>query len=241
MLKTNKEDSPLGIQITGSSLEEFKKLIPFLKKSKFNLIDLNCGCPAARIIGTKAGSYLLKDPKKIAQIIKLLKQTKKPVTAKIRLGFNKNNVLQIAKAIEKAGADAITIHPRKSNDSYEKPADWNEIKKLKSILKIPVIANGDIFTPEDIKKVLEFADAVMLGRAAISNPQIFSLKENNTKENKLKILEQYLNLCSSTKVTDLQKIKFTSSHILSNFQGAAKLRNKLMKCKSFKEIEKITI
>ncbi len=241
ILKTCKEDKPLGIQITGSSLKEFKRLIPFLKKSKFDLIDLNCGCPATRIIGTKAGSYLLKDPKKIHEIIKILKQTGKPVTAKIRLGFNKNNVLEIAKAIEKAGADAITIHPRKSNDPYSTPAQWEEIKRVKSKLKIPVIANGDVFTYQNAQTLLEFADGIMIGRGAIGNPSIFkSLQEENylpTAEEKLKQFQLYLSLCKKHKIINLQQIKHLGSHFLKGFKGASKKRNELMQLKTFNEIQ----
>jgi len=240
MLQTSPKDSPVGIQITGSSLKEFKKLIPFLKKSKFDLIDLNCGCPATRIIGTKAGSYLLKDPKKIHEIIKILKTSGKPITAKIRLGFNKNNVLEIAKAIEKAGADAITLHPRKSNDSYSTPADHSQTKKIKSNLKIPVIANGDIFTKKDADTLLEFTDAIMIGRAAIGNPLIFKQLLTNYQpsfQDKIKQFDQYISLCKKHKISNLQQIKHIGTHFLKRFPQASQKRNQLMQLKSLKEIQ----
>jgi tRNA-dihydrouridine synthase len=101
----------------------------------FDLIDLNCGCPSTRIIGAEAGAYLLRDEEKISEIIKVLKRTGKPVTAKIRLGYLKNNVLEIARAIEAAGADALTIHARLSNHPYAIKADWGEIARVKNELK----------------------------------------------------------------------------------------------------------
>lgn len=149
MLKTCKKDSPLGIQVTGNNPEEFKKAIPILKK--FQIVDLNCGCPSTRILGNKAGSYLLEEPEKISEIIKILKSAGLTVTAKIRLGFSKNNALKIAKTIEKAGADALTVHARLATQSYEIPADWSEIKKIKNSIKIPVIGNGDVLSPEKAK------------------------------------------------------------------------------------------
>lgn len=243
-VKIPKEDRPLGIQITGSFVEEFKKILPFLKN--YDLIDLNCGCPATRIIGTKAGAYLLKDPEKIVEIIKILKTAGKPVTAKIRLGFNKNNAIEIAKIIEKAGADAITVHARKSNDSYAVPADWNEIKKIKTVLKIPVIGNGDIFTPENCKKMLEICDGAMIGRAAIGDPLVFKrildyLNEgkettSETKEN-LKQFQLYIKLSKKYKVINIQQIKQLGSHSIKGFNGAPKKRDEFMKLKSLKDIE----
>jgi len=244
MLSRKKEDSPLGIQITGSSVEEFKKILPFLKN--YDLIDVNCGCPATKIIGTKAGAYLLREPKKIAEIIKILKTTGKPVTAKIRLGFNKNNAVEIAKAIEKAGADAITVHARKSNSPYSVPADWNEIKKIKAVLKIPVIGNGDIFTPQDAKKMLEICDGAMIGRAAIGDPLIFKrsleyLEKRKTTipqfEENLKQFQDYLKLCKKYEVINLQQIKQLGSHFIKGFKGASKKRDEFMKLKSLKDIE----
>ena len=239
ILKTSKEDKPLGIQITGNSLPEFKACIPILKK--YDLVDLNCGCPSTRVTGTKAGSYLLQNPKLIAQIIELLKSHNLIVTAKIRLGFNKNNALEIAKTIEKAGADGITIHARTSSQPYSIPADWKEIKKVKDALKIPVIANGDIFTYEDAQKLLKFADGIMIGRGAIGNPLIFKQLQNPsyepTQREKTEQFKLYIKLCKKHKMINLQQIKHLGSHFLKGFPGSSKKRNELMKMKTLKDVE----
>jgi len=244
-MKTSKEDRPIGIQITGNNIKEFEKVIPYLKK--YNLVDLNCGCPSIRIIGTKAGAYLLKEPEKIVKIIKILKKTKKPVTVKIRLGFNKNNAVKIAKTIEKAGADAITVHARLQPDSYSKPADWNEIKKIKNSVKIPIIANGDIFSGKDAETLLKFADGVMIGRGAIGNPLLFRQILDYLKtrkeikigfEKKIEQFKEYLKLSEKYNLIELQKIKFVGSHFLRGFKGASEKRNHLMQLKTFKEIKK---
>jgi tRNA-dihydrouridine synthase B len=175
MMKTSKEDSPIGLQITGDSVEEFERFAKLKKVWKdFDLIDLNCGCPSMRITGNKAGSYLLKNPEKIAEIVKILKKTGKIVTVKIRLGYDKNNVLEVAREIEKAGADALTVHARLGVDGSKVKADWSWIKKVKESVKIPVIGNGDVFSGEDAFEMLKVCDGVMIGRGAIGDPLIFS-------------------------------------------------------------------
>lgn len=175
LMKTNKEDKPIGLQITGNSEEEFEKFVKSGKWKDFELIDLNCGCPSLRITGNEAGSYLLRNPEKISRMIKILKKTGKPVTAKIRLGFRKNNVVEVAREIEKAGADALTLHPRLAIDGRDVPAEWSWIKKVKDEIKIPVIGNGDVFSKEDVERMFKETgcDGVMIARGAIGDPLIF--------------------------------------------------------------------
>lgn len=246
LIQTEKE-KPSAIQITGNNPEEFKSVIPHLKK--YNLIDLNCGCPSARIVGNQAGSYLLKNPEKIAEIIKILKEAGHIVTAKIRLGFHSNNVINIAKTIEKAGADALTVHARLAIHGNDIPADWKEIEKVKRELKIPVIGNGDVSSPEKAKEMLKLADGVMIGRAAIGDPDIFQRTLIYLKTGKLiphsfqrnkKYLEMYLTLCKKYhKIPDLPRVKYIAASFMKGIQGASKLRNKIMQAKTIEEIERI--
>jgi tRNA-dihydrouridine synthase B len=245
MMKTCKEDSPLGIQITGNNLKDFEKVIPHLKN--YDLVDLNCGCPSERITENESGSCLLLNPKKIAKIIKLLKKSNLTVTAKIRLGFKKNNVLEIAKIIEKAGADAITIHPRLATQGYDVPADWKEIAKVKKAVSIPVIGSGDILSPEKAKEMLELCDGVMIARGAIGDPLIFErglyyLKIGKSKpfsfKDNIKCFQDYLKLSEKYKLTEsnLVNIKHLGTKFIKNIPGAGKMRNELMQLKSFEEI-----
>lgn len=248
LMQFTKSEKPIGIQITGSDLKEYKLCIPYLKH--YDVIDINCGCPSHKLINSKAGSYLLKNPKKIAEIIKLLKSAfpKKAITAKIRLGFKTNNVLKICKAIERAGADAITIHARLAVQSNKTPADWNEIKKIKSLVPIPIIANGDVFSGKDAISLLKTTncDGIMIARAAIGNPLIFKqilnyekkLSENpsNPKE-KIKSFLEYIHLSKKEKTSDLARIKYLGSSFISGFQGAPSKRAEFSKLKSIKEIE----
>jgi len=244
-LKTTKADSPLGIQITGSSISEFKSLIPKLKN--YDLVDINCACPSDKITGSKAGAYLLNNPKKIYSIIKILKSSGLTVTAKVRLGFSEFNVMEVAKQIEKAGADALTIHARLASQGYNAKADWNWIKRVKQNIGIPVIGNGDINSGEKAKEMLEIADGAMVGRAAIGNPLIFKqilhyLKTEREKAPKIKDnlnqFKQYISLAKKYNLINIPKIKHLGAHFIKGINNASSLREKLMHLKSIKEIQK---
>lgn len=244
---TNPQDKPLGVQITGRKVSDFEKIIPKLKK--YDLVDLNCGCPGHLTIGHGSGSYLLKSPEKIYSIIKLLKDNGLTTTAKIRLGFNKNNVFELAKKIESAGADALTIHARLANENRGTKADWKWFSKIKNRIGIPLIGNGDVFKPEDAKNILQEynCDGVMIARGAIGNPLIFKqtldylktgkYKETNSKEN-LKLYLEYLKLSKKYNLLKMSKAKYIGGKFLRGFPDAPKIRNDFMKLKNFDGIEK---
>ncbi|MEM4259285.1 MAG: tRNA-dihydrouridine synthase family protein [Candidatus Pacearchaeota archaeon] len=250
MMNTCKEDSPLGLQITGNNEKEFEKLIPFLKKSEFNLMDLNCGCPSERITENESGSCLLNNPQKISKIIKILKKSNLPITAKIRLGFKRNNALEIARAIQKAGADAIAVHARLANQGYDVPADYNQIKRIKKEISIPVIGNGDILNEKKAEEMLRTTDcdAIMIARGAIGDPLIFDRisyyletgkqKPFSFKDN-IKCFQDYLKLSEKHNLAEinLANIKHLGTKFIKNIKGASKLRNELMRIKSFSEIK----
>ena len=243
LLKTNKLDKPSAVQITGNSVEEIKKAILHLKK--FDLIDINCGCPSSKLIGSEAGSFLLTKPDKIVEMIKSLKKSGKTITAKIRIGFEKNNVLEIAKKIEKAGADAITVHARLATQKSNTPADWSQISLVKKNIGIPVIGNGDISSPEKVKEMLEITNAAMVARSAIGDPLFFSrslhyLKKGketsfNIKEN-INQFQKYIILAKKYDITNIGRIKLLGSNFLRNYENARKDRFKLMQLKSYPEI-----
>lgn len=243
LMKTNKKDKPVGIQITGSKIEDFEKAIPYLKN--YDIVDINCGCPSSKITDNEAGSALLKNPKKIAEIIKILKKAGLTVTAKIRLGYDKNNVIKTAKEIEKAGAAAITIHARLASHKSSTPADWTWIAKVKKAVKIPVIGNGDIFTGQDAEKMLEICDGCMIARGAIGDPYIFDrilhyLKTGKEKKfdfkKNIKSFVQYLELSKKYNTINIGRIKYIGSNFIRNTPGAAKMRNEFMHLKSYDEI-----
>ena len=241
-------DRPIGLQITGHNLTEFSRFSKLNLLKDYNLIDINCGCPSNRIVGNEAGSYLLKNPEKIGQMIKLLKDEGHIVTTKIRLGFKNNNVMEVSKIIEKAGADLLTIHARTSEQKYNSMPDWSWISKVKKEIGIPVIGNGGIMNGESTKRMLEIADGAMIASGAIGNPFIFreilrylktGKEKEITKEEKINGFLDYINLANRHKVLEFDRIKYIGSNFLKGFENASVLREKLMHCKNIVEIRDI--
>jgi nifR3 family TIM-barrel protein len=142
------------------------------------LIDINMGCPVKKVVGTGAGSALLREPLKVARIIKSVRSaTRLPLTVKIRTGWvcGDDSYLEIGRIAQEEGCDAVTLHPRSRAQMFEGVANWSKIGELKSRLDIPVIGSGDLFTPQDVVRMLEETgcDAVMVARGAMGNPWIF--------------------------------------------------------------------
>ncbi|ATZ16712.1 nifR3 family TIM-barrel protein [Entomoplasma freundtii] len=181
MISINQSEHPASLQLFGNDVEAFVKATKLVDQySDCDIIDLNLGCPAPKVaIRSQSGSQLLKTPKLIGEIVEaVVANTTKPVTAKIRLGWDKENInaVEVAKIIEAAGASAITVHGRTRSEFYTGKADWQQIKAVKEAVKIPVIGNGDVLTPEDAKTMLEETgcDAVMISRGSQGNPWIFA-------------------------------------------------------------------
>ena len=175
LLESLEEDKPLGVQLFGSNAERILLAFNKIKQFDFDLVDINCGCSVKKIIKSNSGASLLKDPDEIYRIIKVLKEnTEKPVTLKIRSGYDAKNLnfLEVLDAAETGGASLITLHPRTKTMLFTGKADWEHIKILKQKSKIPVIGNGDIFSGDDAKRMFEMTncDGIMLARGVINNP-----------------------------------------------------------------------
>jgi len=183
MLEKNPLENPYSIQIAGSDSDIIRQAVELLnERDGIDIIDLNCGCPAPKVVNNLQGSSLLTDLSKMAETIQTIKKysNKEYTSVKIRLGFNDKNHVEIAKLCEDNGADYIAVHGRTKAGKYKAPVDYDAIKEIVEAVNIPVLANGDITTPEKAKWVLEHTGSagVMVGRGAVGKPWIFQLMKN---------------------------------------------------------------
>lgn len=179
MTKVNPKEHPISMQIFGGDVKTLVEAAKYIDNySDADIIDINMGCPVLKVVKNNSGSALLKDPNNIYDIVKnVVEAVKKPVTVKIRIGWDQNsiNCVEVAKMIEKAGASAITVHARTRSQFYSGNADWSYIKAVKEAVKIPVIGNGDVINIDTAKRMLEETgcDAIAIARGALGNPYIF--------------------------------------------------------------------
>ena len=179
LLKLAENESPIGAQIFGSDVNCMAEGAALaLEISGADFIDINSGCPVGKIVKSGDGSALMKDPDKAMKVIEaVVKSVSCPVTIKFRKGWDKGNVnaVEYAKMCEQAGVSAIAVHGRTRVQMYSGKADWDIIREVKKAVKVPVIANGDIFEPEDAERILKYtgADMGMVGRGSFGNPWLF--------------------------------------------------------------------
>lgn len=173
-------ERPLAAHIYGTKPETLARAAAWIEETgRFDFIDLNCGCPVRKIVQKGAGAALIKTPSKIEELIRAMRTaTTLPVTVKTRIGFSEKiqNASDVASAAESGGASAIFIHARLASNQHSGPADWEALARVKSERKIPVVGNGGVNEPDDVPKMLSQTgvDGVMIGRAAVGRPWIFS-------------------------------------------------------------------
>ena len=179
LLRSQAEEKPLSVQIFGSDPEIMGEAAAVVEASGADILDINLGCAVKKVLKTGSGAALMKEPRKVDEIFqRVRKRVNIPLTIKIRSGWETSGdqALKIAELAEQNGIDAITIHPRTSSQGFGGKADWSLIKAVKKSVSIPVIGNGDIVLPQDALRMIAATgcDAVMIGRAAMGNPWIFS-------------------------------------------------------------------
>lgn len=180
MLKTADEESPCVAQLFGSEPDVMSSAVEsYINNTDFAGIDINMGCPVPKVVKSGEGSALMRTPDKAYDIVRAVRDVSDlPLSVKIRSGWNENevNAVEFSHIIQKAGADLIIVHPRTREQFFSGHSDWNIIKQIKDNLDIPVIASGDITSPETAEDILRMTDAdgIMIGRVAMGNPWIFS-------------------------------------------------------------------
>lgn len=178
LMEIHPEEGPMSLQLFGSDADIMAEMAKKVEERPFAILDINMGCPVPKVVNNGEGSALMKEPKLVEEIVyKVARAVKKPVTVKIRKGFDDAhaNAVEIARIAESAGAAAIAVHGRTREQYYSGKADWECIRSVKEAVKIPVIGNGDVTDAFSAKKMLEQTgcDGVMIGRAAQGNPWIF--------------------------------------------------------------------
>lgn len=255
MLKIDSDEHPVSIQVFGGDVESMVTAAKFVdENSNCDIIDINMGCPVPKVTKNEAGARLLLEPDKIYDIVaSVVDVCKKPVTVKMRTGWDKEHIYAVENAlkVEQAGASAIAVHGRTRSQMYEGKADWGIIKDVKDAIKtIPVIGNGDITSPEFAKKVLEESgvDGIMIGRAALGNPWLMKqivhyLKTDEligepTAEEKLRLAVDHMDRLIDLKCEKVALLEMRShmAWYIKGLEGATHVKRMITTVKTREEM-----
>ncbi len=254
LIKHSNFEKPFSIQLFGSTPEDLAKATQLVQKYNPDIIDINMGCPAPKIVNNGSGSALMKNPKLCGEIVRaVVKESSVPVTVKIRAGWDENftTAVDTAKYCEDGGAMAITVHGRTRKQMYSGKVDLEIIKKVKEAVKISVIGNGDVNSFEDAQNMINYTncDMVAIGRGALGNPWIFKeinewFDNNNIIEKpdlseKVEIMKYHIKKMCDYKGEN-RGIKEARKHIswyLKGIKGAAELRSRAYNLNNMDEFE----
>ncbi|MCR5279293.1 MAG: tRNA dihydrouridine synthase DusB [Lachnospiraceae bacterium] len=255
LLAIHPDEGPVSLQLFGNDPKLMAEMAVRIENRPFSVLDINMGCPVPKIVNNHEGSYLMKDPDLVYDIVHEISQAvSKPVSVKIRKGFDERNVnaVEVAKAAEAGGASFVAVHGRTREQFYSGPADWSIIKAVKEALSIPVIGNGDVVDADSAGRMFEETgcDAVMVGRAAQGNPFIFKeiecglkgmpYERPSTDEIRKTIIRHAdLQLEYKGEFIGIREMRKHLSWYLKGFEGAARLRASINEMETFDELKDI--
>ena len=253
LMKIDKDEHPVALQLFGSDPDIIALIAAQIENRDFDIFDFNMGCPVPKIVNNGEGSALMKNPKLVEEILsKLVKSVKKPVTLKIRKGFNEDNInaVEIAKIAEASGVSAIAVHARTREQYYSGKADWSIIKAVKSAVNIPVIGNGDVTDGKSAEEMYEYTgcDGIMIARAARGNPWIFReirdyfCSKTVEKPAKGEVIDMILKHCRlqmeyDDEIMAVRKMRKHVAWYTHGMKGSSTLRDRVNHIESYNELE----
>ena len=254
LLEIHPKERPVSLQLFGSEPDTISEIAKRIEELPFAILDINMGCPVPKIVKNGEGSALMKNPKLVHEIVsKTVKAIQKPVTVKIRKGFDDTciNAVEIAKIIEASGAAAIAVHGRTREQYYSGKADWDIIRQVKEAVSIPVIGNGDVTDAVSAKKMMDKTgcDGIMIGRASRGNPWIFKeitqyldtgiLPERPTNEEVRNTILRHaaLQLEFKGEYTGIREMRKHVAWYTAGYPHSAKLRRMVNEMETFTELE----
>ena len=254
LLEIHPDEQPVSLQLFGSDPKIMSEMAKRIEERPFAILDVNMGCPVPKVVKNGEGSALMKEPKLVYEIVSaLVKAIKKPVTVKIRKGFDDDhvNAVEIAKIIEEAGASAVAVHGRTREQYYSGKADWDIIRQVKEAISIPVIGNGDVTSPQKAEELVRQTgcDGIMIARGAEGNPWIFSEmiayeetgvvppRPDKDAVREMMLRHARLQLQYKGEYCGIREMRKHVAWYTKGLKGASRLREQINRVESYDELE----